>query len=127
MILADGTLFIGAPYGISKPIKSKISQDELQDILRFAIDDNRFFDIDPKKAKAEVAASQQKSGRIFAIADAPNTSIRIQADGKDYTVEYYALSLAADQYPDVKELGQLAAIQKRLQHMISVLRDGGKR
>ena len=31
------------------------------------------------------------------------------------------------QYPDVKELGQLAAIQKRLQHMISVLRDGGKR
>lgn len=126
VITADGTVLIGAPYGISKPIRSTISQEEIQAILRFAIDENRFFDFDAQKVKAEVSAAAVSCGRSLAIADASTISIRIQADGKDYTVEYYGLTLTARQYPDIRELQQLKAIQKRLQHLMSVIRSGGK-
>jgi hypothetical protein len=134
LIKASGEGFLGSPYGVSKPVNFQVSQDEIQDVLRFIIDENSFFNFDSAIVKTKVSDelsrpitdNDKKVKSVFAVADAPTLEIRIQADGKHHTVEYYALSFAARQFPDIPELQQMLAIAKRLQHLMSVKRIGGE-
>lgn len=134
LITSSGEGFLGSPYGVSQPINFKISQDEIQDILKFIIDENHFFSFDPDAVQEKIdeelnkpiAGDNKNSKRVFAVADAPTILIRVEADGRDHTVEYYALTFAARQFPNITELQQLLTIQKRLQHLTSVIRAGGE-
>jgi hypothetical protein len=121
-ITSDGTVFLRSVYEKSTLIKAHISLDEIQDILRFAIDENCFFEFDPAKVKKDVEAATKRKGKKGSILDSATTSIRIQTADKDYTINYYALSFTAKQFPEIKELQQLLAIQKRLQQLISIIR-----
>jgi hypothetical protein len=125
VLMPDGTVFLGPSAGHSQPDNFNITQTEVHELLKFIIDDNRFFDLDPLEIKNRVMSAAKSSGRMFNVADAPVTVIRVQADGKDHTVVYYALGFVAQRFPDIQNLQQLMAVQKRLQHLASLLQAGG--
>lgn len=120
-ILADGTVKIPAKFQGQKAYDSKISMSELQELLDFAIETQKFFEYDPKKVQEKVEQANQGGLRIQ-VADAATTVIRIQADGKDKEVSHYALGMGAK----VEELKRLAAVQQRLMQVMSTVQIGGK-
>lgn len=124
-ILANGTVKIGNPWGQSQEIEGQISTLELQQLLDMAITKNSFFKFDQETVKQAIRAEQQAGGLFFRVADASTTVIRVHADDKDHTAEYYALSMHANRHPKIEELQNLQAIQKRLQQVMSVVKAGG--
>lgn len=125
-IQADGTVILGAPFGQRKRIEAKIDQNELQELLRYLLDDQQMAKFDSAKVKDAVRAEQQKKGGLaIAIADASTPYLLVNADGKEYEAKYYALGMMASQYPAVKELARFEAARKRLEQFRSKVAIGG--
>lgn len=123
-ILADGTVQMPDAFGTSRDVTGEISKDELQNLLRFVIEENKFFDYDPEKVKAKMEEAQ-KQREIPQIADAPDSVFEIRIADKKHSVRHYALGMAGE-YKEIKELQQLHAIQQRLNKLMSETRVGGK-
>jgi len=123
-ILADGTVQMPDAFGEARDVTGKISKDELQALLRFIIEENKFFDYDEEKVKAKMEEAQ-KQREIPQIADAPDSVFEIRIADKKHSVRHYALGEAGE-YKEIDELQQLRAIQQRLNKLMSETRVGGK-
>lgn len=127
-IRTNGTVTLGAPWGQRKRIETKIEQAELQELLRYLLDEQKLAGFDGNAVRAAVKAEQQKQGGLaFAVADAPTLELKIHADGKQTAASYYALSMDVGRYPAVKELAQLEAARKRLERLRNEIYAGGKK
>ena len=123
---ADGRVTLGPRFGRGRPVEGRITEDELQDLLRFALDENAFFAFEPVKVARQLeqsGAAQARSsppGEAVAVPagppymDAGTTTILIAADGRRHEVSYHGLFAAAREHPDSKPLAQLRAIELRL-------------
>ena len=123
-ILADGTVQMPDAFGTSRDVTGKISKDELQTLLRFIIEENKFFEYDADKVKAKMEEAQ-KQREIPQIADAPDSVFEIRTADKKHSVRHYALGEAGE-YKEIEELQQLSAIHRRLNKLMSETRVGGK-
>jgi len=101
--------------------QSMISSDELQDLLHLA-DDQDFFSFDANAVKAAIAEEVRRTGRGFGVGDAPDTLIHIRLADREHAVVYNALPDFARQYPGIKPLTKLLAIEKRLSLLVDQLR-----
>lgn len=126
-ILRDGTVQMPDRFGLAKDVTGNISEAELQSILRLAIEDNKFFEFDPAKVKEKIKKAEAGMKFVPRIADAPNSVIEIRLADKTHKVSQYALGFIVNQYPTVKELQQLNAIQTRLNHVMNLTRLGGEK
>lgn len=117
-IQADGDVVIPARFEGQKSFRGKISRREIDQLLDFAIVANDFFKYDADKVAQELAGK----GPGLRIADAATTVIRITANGRTKEVSHYALGMGRG----VKQLDQLAAIQRRLLRVQSIVQLGGK-
>ncbi|MBY0524295.1 MAG: sigma-70 family RNA polymerase sigma factor [Gemmataceae bacterium] len=125
-IRADGTAVFGNPHGDSRRLEMKLTSAELQDLLRFAVRDNDFFRCDSDKIAAALKSEAARKGRPINFRDAPTTTLRIQANGREHEVRCQALTEGlARQFPEVKEVGQLRAIQHRLERLVTLIQAGG--
>ncbi len=125
-IRADGTVILGAPFGQLKRIETKIPSQKVQEILHRLLDEFHLDKFDEAKVKRAVARVQMQRGGIAPrIADAPTTIVRIHADGKRSTAQYYAVGMVARQYPTVKELTHLEAARKYLEQVRAEVYLGG--
>ena len=133
-VLRDGTVLIPDNYGQSQDVKTQMTEKELQDLLHFIIETNKFFEIDAKKIQAQVMKAEQpkkdKQGNLTIsiaprVADAPNTVIMVETKDRDHEVTWYALSMAAGQHKEIAALQQLRAIEQRLQRVMTVAHAGG--
>jgi hypothetical protein len=124
-ILADGTVQMPDRFGASKDVNGKISQAELQDLLRFAIEEKKFFEYDAENVKDKIKESE-KGKRVPRIADAPSSVFEIRTAERNHKVSHYALGMVGQFYKDVNELQQLYAIQQRLNRLMNETRLGGK-
>lgn len=122
LIQADGTVILGAPFGQKKRVKTQISQEQVQELLRFALAENHLGEFDADAIKKEMA----KGGPQLRIADAPTTVVRIQANGKQHEAKFYALGLKVSQYPQIKALAHLENVRKRLEQLRTEINAGGK-
>ena len=123
-ILRDGTVLMPDRYGLSQDVTGKISPRELQQLLHFIIEENQFLKYDAAKVKEKIRKAA--AGRFLPrIADAPTTVISVQPADRKHTASHYALRFAASQHKSVRELQQLAAIERRLTHLMYVVRLGG--
>lgn len=125
LIRADGTAIVGDPYGLGKRVETKLTPAELQALLRYALHDQQFFEFDAEKVKAVVQEIQKKQGVAVAIGGASTTVIKIRTAAKEHEARCYALGTVAGQYKEVKALGQLAAVEKRLQRALYEATGGG--
>jgi len=118
-IRADGVVVIPKRFEGQKSFRGEISREELNDLLDFAIKENKFLEYDPAKVGEKLA----EAGPRVAVADAAATVIRISVNGESKEVSRYALGMLGQ---GVKELQQLYAIQRRLMQVQSVIQLGGK-
>jgi RNA polymerase sigma factor (sigma-70 family) len=125
LIRADGAIIVGDPFGLGGRCESKMSARELQDLLHFIIKDRDFFNIDSAKIRQAVADEVKKSAGGIKVGDGQTSIFRVEADGRNHEVSYYALDTYASYYKNVKELGRLRDIQARLERIRSVAVAGG--
>jgi RNA polymerase sigma factor (sigma-70 family) len=97
--------------------ESRLSPLELQELLRFVIQDNDFFNVDRKKIDAGVAQAQAGKPFGIAVGDGRTTGIRVDANNKRHDVSSYAAATQQAQYPKVKPLAQFVAIEWRLDQL----------
>lgn len=122
-IRADRSVILGGD-GQSKRIETKIAAEELQELLRVAVHDNRFFAIDGGKLSEAVRQAEAKKG--VSSRSGAATVLRIQANAKQNDVRCDALPSRARACPDIKELQQLASIQQRLERLATWIHAGEK-
>jgi hypothetical protein len=123
---ADGTVTVAPRFGNGRAVEGRITEGQLQDLLRFALDDNEFFAFDPVQVARQLAASgaararSSPPGEAVAVPagppymDAGTSTILIAADGRRHEVSYHGLFAAAREHPDSKPLARLRAIELRL-------------
>ena len=120
LVRANGTVESGQLFGNKKPEIFKIEAEEVQSLLRFIIEENKFFETDADAIQKKI------KGRAH-LADARGAIIIVNANGKQKKVHFYGLSILANQHKENKELQQLAAIEKQLQRLKIVVQVGGEK
>jgi hypothetical protein len=123
---ADGTVTLGPRFGHGRAVEGRITDAELQDLLRFALDDNAFFGFDPVEVTRQLeqsgaeGARSSPPGEALAVPagppymDAGTTTILIAADGRRHEASYHGLFAAAREHPESRPLARLRAIELRL-------------
>lgn len=91
--------------------ESKLTAAELQDLLRFVILENDFFNVDRQKM-----ATAPGKGPISVVTDGTTTTIRVHANDKEHEAGYYMASFARGNNPN-KPLLQYATIEWRLNQL----------
>lgn len=123
-IRADNSVVLGNRSGSGSRADIRISDDELQDLLRFIVEQNRFFDFDAEAVNAAILNGVR--GSVFQMRDAPLTVIRVQLRNRQGEARFYALSAAARRHPEIAALQRLSAIEKRLKTFMAWINVGGK-
>jgi hypothetical protein len=108
-----------------KVLEGRLSARELEDLLRFALHDQEFFDFDPAAVKASVRDKYQSDGTVSAPADATTTVLRIRTADHDHEVRWASLAKTVWDFPEVERLLQLSAVVRRLAQVYYVLLAGG--
>ena len=111
---------------IGPEIEAKISAEELQELLRFAIVEQHFFEFDSETAQRELAAEEAKTGLHMCVADGVTTMIHIRTAERDHKGKFYALYDYVTAFPTLKPLLNLYAIQDRLLRLFHEINAGGK-
>ncbi len=125
IVQSDRKIILGNPYGLSQGIEKQINQMQLQQLLDFIVKKNRFFDIDVIAIQKQIREELTKTGRLFAIADAGESVIRVCSGKHQKEVKFYALSHAARQFPEISALQRLYAIEQELKRTATWVRIGG--
>lgn len=125
-IYADGKSIVGPRFGQGRPVEGQLSTGQIQDLLRFAIDEQHFFRFDSRAVDAEIKAilqqrqmdSQDAGGIVVPLGppyvDGGTTVILIAADGQQREVQFQGLAFATQDYPEITALQQLRTIELRL-------------
>ena len=106
-------------------IERNISAEQVQELLGYMLDENKFFDIDPaevkrsiddEEAEKQALAHQQGIVRVGPnrSADATTILVRVQADGREHEVSFDSPHTLAREYPSIAKLARFRAIQVRL-------------
>ena len=124
-VQANRNVILGNPYGLSLRIEKQVSHMQVQQLLDFIVEENHFFDIDVTAIQRQIREEQNKTGRLFAIADAGESIIRVCSGKHQKEVKFYALSHAARQFPEISALQRLYAIEQEIKRMATWVRIGG--
>jgi hypothetical protein len=115
-ILADGKVIRTDRISGAKR-ESRLTPAELQEILRFVIQQNDFFNVTGQAIEA--GKQQAQAGKQFGIAvgDGRTSTIHVHANDKQHDANCYAAGTFLGQYPNVKPLAQFVAIESRLDQL----------
>jgi len=109
-IRADGTAVVTDPYGPGKTIQTRLTATQLNDLLRFAIQKQQFFQLDER----QLGIPETKAGRLA-------TMLQIQADGQERALRCTDLARQAQQ---TEAAQHLLAVQHRLERLITWIHAG---
>lgn len=90
-------------------VRGAIGPEDVQDLLGFILDENRFFEFDSK-----VAADKYNETKAPRIADAASTTFEVTADGRTYKGWVYAIDSVNYADSQVPELARMQAVYNRL-------------
>lgn len=136
VIRADGSVTLENRYQKNARIETRITKDDLQTLLRLAVDTNDFFKINAAEIGQSIAAKVKRvnerlratGGGIYCgpniVADGATTVVRIHADGKDHQVRLYDLRGKSRFLRNDERLTRLKNIVTRLRELERKLRAG---
>jgi len=104
-------------------VEGKLSEDELMDLLRFAITEHRFFEFDGEAVTEEIR--KEAKDPDLAVLDAATTVITIAIEGKRAKKSWHALGFAARRHAKIAALQDLWAIERRLFNVGQIVQAGG--
>jgi DNA-directed RNA polymerase specialized sigma24 family protein len=109
----------------TKVLQGRLSVQEIEELLRFALHDQEFFDFEEAAVKAAIRDKYDSDGNGSAANDATTTGFRIQTADQSHEVSWSRLDKAAWDFPKVERLLQLHALDRRLSQLFYVLVAGG--
>jgi hypothetical protein len=109
----------------TKVLQGRLTTSELEELLRFALHDQEFFDFDATAVKAGIRDQYQSNENVSDPADDATTCYQIQTADWTHEVNWHRLPKAAWDFPKVERLLQLYAVDLRLQQLFYVLLAGG--
>ena len=121
-IQADGAMTVTSLFDGSKK-ESKLTAQQLQELLRFVIQENDFFNVTAAKMDAAIKDAAGK-GPFIAVGGAGTSVIRVQANGKKHEVSFRGASAYLRAYPKARPLAQFAAVEKRLSELAGKVAKG---
>jgi hypothetical protein len=121
-IRADGQVTVTSLFDGSKK-ESKLPDKQLQELLRFVIQENDFFNLTQAKIAKGVQEAMAK-GPAIAVGGAGTSVIGVEANGKRHEVSYRAAGAYLRAYPKVRPLAQFAAVEKRLSDLAAAVAKG---
>ncbi len=124
-ILRDGTVQMPDVFGNGRSFKGKLDEQEVQELLRFVIGEQKFFDYDMEQVKAAMKKAESER-EIPQIADAPVQVFEVNIADRAHRVSHYALGMARST-PDIEPLPRVWAIKKRLRGVMNQTRVGGRK
>jgi glucose/arabinose dehydrogenase len=93
--------------------EGKLTAKELEDLLRFVVQDQDFFNVTAAKIDDGIKEAMGK-GPGIAIGGAGTSVIMVQANDKKHEVSYRGASAFLQTFPKVEVLGRFVAVEKRL-------------
>lgn len=120
-IRADGQVALISPFGQHPPIETRISQENILNFLKFAIEDHRFLSLNSKEL-ARAIQSEAKKQRTPMVADLPTTVIAIRVGDRVHEVRCEAPEFYAEHLKGLKDLQDFSAICQRLEKYMEALR-----
>jgi hypothetical protein len=126
-LYGDGRVVYRHPTDTSRNLDAMLSPAQVQALLHFAIDDQEFFGLKREDIEQAIEADSRRDGFSLTVHDATTVHIRITLADRQNEVSFYALGAVAAEYPRVKPLQQLYAVERRVNALVAVLRDGGPR
>jgi hypothetical protein len=118
-IRADGTIIVTDPAGVRGDLQARLSPTELQELLKFVVQEKDFFAIDGAAISSAIRAEEIRAGQGRRIFDAGEHLIRVKTADKEKEIRFYDLGFYAglypsDRFPSMKALADLHAIQLKL-------------
>jgi len=126
-IRSDGRVMITDTLGRAKPFETSISEEEVQELLRFSLKEQEFLEFTNGNALQDIAVESAQCGRSVRVKeDGGTTVIHIRTADLDHEASFNSLGFFAESYPGIKSLGQLWTIEKKLNHFMEEVKAGGK-
>ena len=125
-IRADGGVTVSDSLGRTKDIETSISAEEVQELLRFSLEEQSFLDFNTGDTLQAIAAQNALCGRFMRVEDGATTVIHIRTADLDHEGRFNSLGVFAETYPGVKPLLQLWTIEKKLNLFMEEVKAGGK-
>jgi hypothetical protein len=121
-IQADGQVTVVNLFDGSKK-EAKLTAKELDDLVRFVVQNQDFFNVTEKKIDDGIKEASAK-GPFIAIGGAGIAVIDLQANGKKHQVKYRGASAYLATYPKVDVLAKFVAVEKRLSELGAAVAKG---
>jgi len=121
-IQADGQVTVTNLHDGAKK-ESKLTAKQLDELLRFVIQDKDFFKVTEAKI-ADAIKAAAANGPFIAVGGAGTSVIAVQANGKKHEVSYRAASAYLQAYPKIEILARFVAIEKRLSDLAASVAKG---
>jgi hypothetical protein len=115
-ILSDGTAIVGDPFGIERRVKGKLTPDQIQDLLHYILDEEKFADITP--------ADLQMPGNVM-VGDATTTNISVNYDDTGHHCQAVAVEMVAQLTGKDSPATRLVKIAARIDAVSRVVALGG--
>ena len=119
-VFADGRVVNGASSPEEKPYEFKLKPEQLQDLLKQVIEENKFYEIDAGKITNAVKAAGGPK-----LADATTLEVKLELPQGSHEVSVYAPRITAKQLPKIKGLQQVANIEILGRKLVLVAVAGG--
>ena len=111
-IQADGEVTVTSVFDGTKT-EAKLTPEELDELVRFVIEEKDFFNVTEAKIADEIKALSV-NGPFIAIGGAGTAVIKVDANDTQHEVSYRGAASYLKTYPKAKVLAQFVAVEKRL-------------
>ena len=122
---ADGKVTVSVPGSRSRQITGRIPEKELRRLLRELLVEHRLMDCDSTHLEEAIRSARRARRRPEPGPDAATTVIRLRSADSSHEVRCRALGLTASQLPELTQVRDLLACQRRLENVAAVIRAGG--
>jgi len=125
-IRADGSVTVSDSLGRTRDIETNITAEEVQELLRFSLNEQSFLEFNAGDVLQAIAAQNARCGRSMRVEEGATTVIHIRTADLDHEGSFNSLGVFAEAYPGVKPLGQLWTIERKLNRFVEEVKAGGK-
>ena len=106
-------------------LEGRIRISELEEIVRFAVQEQEFFTFDAASIKAAISEEYQSDWTVHDATDETTTAYTVQTAEKKQTVCWSKLTRSIWDFPGIQPLRQLQGLDHKLAHVYYVLLAGG--
>lgn len=128
-ILADGRVR-GMHYDVRLesviPLEDRLNPQELQDLMQFAVHDQKVFSLNTQATSKKIKAEYQFDGDLRAPTDSLLTSLEVQTADQKHQLCWSQLSSTEAWFHEVPEVRRLMALYRRLRHQLTLMQAGGE-